>query len=690
MWSSAEFLVKTKRSSSFDIRRDLVSRDYSGPIALEINLRPRRDRPQISSRLVSRHQDRIFRLPLLNINQTRCEEDVLILDPSHVENCVSKGKSEHFDCRNHIRVIQPIGDGTQLYVCGTNAHNPKDWIIYANLSRLNLNSNFRGIGSGIAKCPYDPLDNSTAIWVENGNPGKLAGLYSGTNAEFTKADTVIFRTDLYNFTTGHKHYNFKRTLKYDSKWLDKANFVGSYDIGQYVLFFFSETAVEYINCGKTVYSRVARVCKNDTGGKNILSQNWATYTKSRLNCSIPGEFPFYFDEIQSIYKIPGDDSRFFGTFTTSSNSLMGSAICVFRLLDIDKTFAGRFKEQASSLSAWLPVLSSRVPEPRPGECVQNTESLPDNVLNFIRTHPLMDMAVNHENNKPVFFRRDLVFTKLVVDKIKVDNGIYASEYIIYYVGTSDGQIYKILQWHNYKNESFSSLLDIFDVTPGESIQSIELFYKTKTLYVASDSQIKQIHLVMCGHRYDSCFRCVRDPYCGWDRDNRVCKYYYLGLLQDATNSDSNICNYNTPRRKVTATWGQTIHLTCFFELPLVFKSKIITWYHNYQNNWKSQIVFSSEKFIETSQKGIIILSVTEEDAGLYECFIESKILCSFNLTVDSYRCGIPDRARNYEQVYSEWCHEFERYKFAMKLWEKKHFKCPDNDNATSYLNTIPE
>jgi hypothetical protein len=73
---------------------------------------------------------------------------------------------------------------------------------------------------GIAKCPYDPTDNSTALWVEKGNPGELPGLYSGTNAEFTKADTVIFRTDLHNLTTGRREYSFKRTLKYDSKWLD--------------------------------------------------------------------------------------------------------------------------------------------------------------------------------------------------------------------------------------------------------------------------------------------------------------------------------------------------------------------------------------------------------------------------------------------------------------------------------------
>lgn len=58
-----------------------------------------------------------------------------------------------------------------------------------------------------------------------------------------------------------------------------------------------------IPCGSTssdpvLCDRVARVCKKDTGGKNILNQNWATFIKARLNCSIPGEFPFYFNEIR--------------------------------------------------------------------------------------------------------------------------------------------------------------------------------------------------------------------------------------------------------------------------------------------------------------------------------------------------------------------------------------------------------
>lgn len=115
---------------------------------------------------------------------------------------------------------------------------------------------------------------------------------------------------------------------------------------------------------------------------------------------------------------------------------MGSAICSFKRTDIQEAFKGKFKEQASSSSAWLPVLSNRVPEPRPGTCVNDTETLPDTVLNFIRSHPLMDSAVMHESEKPVFFKRDLFFTRLVVDKIRVDIGGAIVDYTVYYAGTS--------------------------------------------------------------------------------------------------------------------------------------------------------------------------------------------------------------------------------------------------------------
>lgn len=93
-------------------------------------------------------------------------------------------------------------------------------LLQSNLTQLPRHEHVPGIGSGVAKCPYDPNDNATAIWVEKGNPGDLPALYSGTIAEFTRADTVIFRTDLHNITSGRVAYPYKRTLKYDSKWLD--------------------------------------------------------------------------------------------------------------------------------------------------------------------------------------------------------------------------------------------------------------------------------------------------------------------------------------------------------------------------------------------------------------------------------------------------------------------------------------
>lgn len=40
------------------------------------------------------------------------------------------------ECRNHIRVIQPINfNGHRLYVCGTNAHNPKDYVINVSIEK---------------------------------------------------------------------------------------------------------------------------------------------------------------------------------------------------------------------------------------------------------------------------------------------------------------------------------------------------------------------------------------------------------------------------------------------------------------------------------------------------------------------------------------------------------------------------
>lgn len=93
------------------------------------------------------------------------------------------------------------------------------------------------------------------------------------------------------------------------------NFIAAYDIGLFTYFFFRENAVEH-DCGKTVYSRVARVCKNDIGGRFLLEDTWTTFMKARLNCSRSGEIPFYYNELQSTFYLPEQD-LIYGVFTTN-------------------------------------------------------------------------------------------------------------------------------------------------------------------------------------------------------------------------------------------------------------------------------------------------------------------------------------------------------------------------------------
>lgn len=43
---------------------------------------------------------------------------------------------------------------------------------------------------------------------------------------------------------------------------------------------------------------------------------------------------------------------------------------------------------------------------------------------------------------------------------------------------------------------------------------------------------------------------------------------------------------------------------------------------------------------------------------------------SFNFNF-CYRCTPPHKSTDYQKIYSDWCNEFEKYKSAMKSWEKK-------------------
>lgn len=163
-----------------------------------------------------------------------------------------------------------------------------------------------------------------------------------------------------------------------------------------------------------------------------------------------------------------------------------------------------------------------------------------------------------------------------------------------------------------------------------------------------------------------------------------------------------------------------------------------------------EVKYGPSKYIDTTERGLVVVSVNEGDAGHYECYLGGSLLCSYSVTVDAHRwvsrsddeifpstathcssrvredawtcykyclfahtwsmwtsehlsslppnvefirrdcnknnwifrfffsflsrhnrCTAPNKGNDYQKIYSDWCHEFEKYKSAMKMWEKK-------------------
>lgn len=430
--------------------------------------------------------------------------------------CVMKGKDEE-NCQNYIRIMAKTSEG-RLLLCGTNAFKPQ----CREYNILNRNYTMEKEKSGQAVCPYDPHHNSTAIYV-----GDV--LYTGTVADFSGMDPIIYREPL-------------QTEQYDSMSLNAPDFVSSMAQGDFVYFFFRETAVEYINCGKAVYSRVARVCKNDRGGPHRFRNRWTSFLKSRLNCSVTGEFPFYFNEIQSATDLIdgqyGDVSAqlIYGTFTTPPNSISGSAVCAFSLQDITDTFEGNFKEQSAINSNWLPVQSNKVPDPRPGQCHNDSRTLPDLTLNFIKTHSLMDESVPNFFGQPIVIRTSFHyrFTQIAVDpQVKVPGG---KTYDVLFIGTDNGKIIKAVNGLSAETRHGVRpvVVEEIQVFPAHvAVRGIKILKNNSNgkkdegrLVVISDSEVQSLRLHRCdSNKISSCSECValQDPYCAWDKVQGKCR-----------------------------------------------------------------------------------------------------------------------------------------------------------------------
>ncbi|XP_033821355.1 semaphorin-6B [Periophthalmus magnuspinnatus] len=439
--------------------------------------------------------------------------------------CRMKGKHED-ECRNFMKVLLSRRGG--LFVCGTNAFNP----LCANYTGDTLEMVGDPV-SGMARCPYDPKHANVALFAE-GN------LFTATVTDFLAIDAVIYRS------LGDSPA--LRTVKHDSKWFREPYFVSAVEWGPHIYFFFREIAMEFNYLEKVVVSRVARVCKRDLGGsQRVLEKQWTSFLKARLNCSVPGDSHFYFNLLHStspVIRMHGRDI-ILGVFSTPPNSIPGSAVCAFDMEQLAQVFEGRFKEQKSPESIWTPVPDELIPKPRPGGCAvqgsrfNSSNSFPDEMLNFVKTHPLMDEAVPSLGQRPWIVR---TMVRYQLNKIVVDTeaGPHRNRTVLF-LGSSRGTILKFLIMPNQDNtvtsssvfleelEGFNPEKCAEDSPAARQLLSLTLDRPSHTLLLAFPSCVVRVPVARC-QLYSRCMRsCIasRDPYCGWTKGS-TCSFLRPG------------------------------------------------------------------------------------------------------------------------------------------------------------------
>ncbi|KAB0345024.1 hypothetical protein FD754_021950 [Muntiacus muntjak] len=480
------------------------------------------------------------------------------------------------------------------------------------LSLVDLNKNFKKevifrldthhLESGRLKCPFDPQQPFASVMTDE-------YLYSGTASDFLGKDTAFTRS----LGPTHDHHYIRTDIS-EHHWLNGAKFIGTFPIpdtynpdDDKVYFFFRESSQEGSTSDKTILSRVGRVCK-------------VRY--------------IYFKDI---YLLPTRDERnpvVYGVFTTTSSIFKGSAVCVYSMADIRAVFNGPYAHKESADHRWVQY-DGRIPYPRPGTCpsktydplVKSTRDFPDDVISFIKRHPVMYKSVYPVVGGPTFKRINVDYrlTQIVVDHVVAEDG----QYDVMFLGTDIGTVLKVVSISKEKWNMEEVVLEELQIFKHSSIiLNMELSLKQQQLYVGSRDGLVQLSLHRCDTYGKACADCclARDPYCAWD--GHACSRYAPTSKRRARRQD---VKYGDP---ITQCWdiedsisheaadekvifGIEFNST-FLECIPKSQQASIKWYIQRSGDEHREEVKPDERIIKT-EYGLLIRSLQKKDSGLYYC-----------------------------------------------------------------------
>ncbi|XP_015262544.1 PREDICTED: semaphorin-3D [Gekko japonicus] len=603
-------------------------------------------------RLLLGSKDHIFLLSLVDINKN-VKKIFWPASMDNVELCKLAGKDAHKECANFIRVLQSY-NRTHVYVCGTGAFHPvcgyiefgthKEEVVF-RLDALSMES-------GRLKCPFDPQQPFASVMADE-------YLYSGVASDFLGKDTALTRS-----LGPSQDHHFIRTDISEHYWLSGAKFIGIFPIpdtynrdDDKIYFFFQEVSQVSSSSDKVILSQVGRVCKNDMGGQRSLINKWTTFLKARLVCSVPCPegADTHFDELQDIFLLPTRDERnpvVYGVFTTTSSVFKGSAVCVYSMANIRAIFNGHYAHKESVDHHWVQY-EGRIPYPRPGTCpsktydpsIKSTRDFPDDVISFIRRHPMMHKSVYPVTGAPVFTQINVNYrlTQIVVDRVIAEDG----QYDVMFLGTDTGTVLKVLSITKEKWDLEEVILEELQIFKHPSpILTMEMSSKQQQLYIGSRDGFVQLSLYRCHTYGKACADCclARDPYCAWDGNS--CSRYTPTSKRRARRQD---VKYGDP---ITQCWDVEDSIShevvdekvifgiefnsTFLECIPKSQQASIRWFIQHSGEEHREELKPDERIIKT-EYGLLIRSLQKKDTGAYYCkaqvhtFVQTIVKLNLNV-----------------------------------------------------------
>ncbi|XP_069376281.1 semaphorin-3C [Paralichthys olivaceus] len=570
---------------------------------------------------------------------------------SKIEECQMAGKDPTHGCGNFIRVVQPY-NRTHLFMCGSGAYSPV--CVYMNRGRRPEEQVFHidsKTESGKGRCSFNPQVNTVSVMLNQ-------ELFSGMYIDFMGTDAAIFRS--------LTRRNAVRTDQHNSKWLSEPIFIDAHLIPDgtdpndaKLYFFFRERLTDNNGNTKNIHTMVARVCPNDIGGQRSLVNKWTTFLKARMVCSVLEEdgTETHFDELENVFLLETDQPKgllVFGVFTSTSSVFKGSAVCVYNMADILTVFNGPFAHREGPNFQWV-AFQGRIPYPRPGTCpggaftpdIHTTKEFPDDVVTFVRNHPVMFNAIYPVGRRPLVVRTnaDYKYTSVAVDQVMAADG----NYHVLFLGTDKGTIQKVIVLPTNQSLHEDLILEELEVFKNQApVTNLRISSKKQQLYVSSEFGVSQVSLHRC-HAYGSaCADCclARDPYCAWD--GLSCSRFYPTSKRRSRRQDIihgnplTQCrgfNLKAYRNAVEMTQYGVKNNTTFLECLPKSPQASIRWLIHRDNDRRKEVKLSDR--VLSTDHGLLIRSIQLSDQGLYYCLTTEN---GFKRTVAKIRLRVLSEA----------------------------------------------